>query len=114
MISDPKVIVTVDETDPVQNDQDTEAESEEEHVADVPGAGGEHIETNLVVNFLGCAKTRRRKRRRRRSLRRKRSSRQIPLALGSPRFSQMAYIPKARYSHTKTSQLSFLHGGLIY
>lgn len=50
MISDPKVIVKVDEeTDPVQNDQNPEGESEEEHVADEPGAAGEHaVETNLV------------------------------------------------------------------
>lgn len=42
MIStDPKVIVKLDETDPVR--KDPEADSEEEHVADEPGAGGEHV-----------------------------------------------------------------------
>lgn len=46
-------------------------------------------------------------RRRRKSPRRKRFNKQTPLASGSPRFSQMTYIPKARCSHTKTSQLSF-------
>lgn len=50
MISDPGVIVKVDEeTNPAQNDRDPEGESEEEHVADEPGAAGEHAEINLVV-----------------------------------------------------------------
>ncbi|KAN0100402.1 Peptidase M24, structural domain containing protein [Tylopilus felleus] len=42
MISDPKDIVKMDEqTDPVQNSQDAEADSEEEHAADEPGAEGQ-------------------------------------------------------------------------
>ncbi|KAH0838097.1 peptidase M24, structural domain-containing protein [Lanmaoa asiatica] len=42
MISDPKIIVKVDEeTDLTQNDPDPEADSEEEHVADEPGVGGQ-------------------------------------------------------------------------
>lgn len=49
MISDPKLTVKVDvEIDQAQNDQDPEADSEEEHVADEPGIGGEHAETNFV------------------------------------------------------------------
>lgn len=49
MISDPGVIVKVDEeTNPAQNDQDPEGESEEEHVVDEPGAAGEDAEINLV------------------------------------------------------------------
>lgn len=49
MISDPKDIVKMDEqTDPVQNSQDAEADSEEEHAADEPGAEGEHADTNTV------------------------------------------------------------------
>jgi hypothetical protein len=52
MISDHKVVVKMDEeTDPTHNDQDPEADSEEEHVADEPGAGGEHAETNPVSTF---------------------------------------------------------------
>lgn len=52
MISDHKVVLKLDEeTDPIQNDQDPEADSEEEHVADEPGAGGEYAETNPVSTF---------------------------------------------------------------
>lgn len=107
MISDPKVIAKMDEEKNTnQDDQDLEAESEEEHVGDEPSAGSEQFWNQLHVRFLDCTKARN-GRRKRRSLRRRKSSKQIPLALGSPRFSQTVYIPKARYSHTKTSSLSF-------
>lgn len=52
MISDPKVIVGMDEvTDPIQNDQDPEADSEEEHITNESGAGGEHPGTGPMSAF---------------------------------------------------------------
>jgi len=58
MISDPKVIVGMDEvTDPIQNDQDPEADSEEEHVTNEPGAGGEHPGTSPMSTFLTAGRS---------------------------------------------------------
>ena len=100
MISDPKVILDMD---PSQNDRDSKADSEEEQVADVPDTAGELDEISLLVDSLrDCVKARKR-RRKRSNLRRKRFNKRTPRAWDSPRFSPMVYIPKARYSHTKTS-----------
>lgn len=57
MISNPKPVANVDaETDPIQNNQDPEADSEEEHVADEPGAGGEHVDI-VGANFVSAFST---------------------------------------------------------
>lgn len=53
MISDPKVLVKMDEEmDPIQNDQNPEADSEEELVADEPGTGGEHAAASSLSTFF--------------------------------------------------------------